>query len=57
MASGYAADVGAALHFVDGTLVEVVTSRPRARAYAVDLRDGQVHEEPLAVRYLGAAGA
>jgi dipeptidase E len=36
LASGLAADIGAALHFIDGALSEVVTSRPSARAYKVE---------------------
>src|SRR4051812_28271432 len=36
--AGYAADDGAALHFVGAKLAEVVTSRPNARAYRVELR-------------------
>jgi dipeptidase E len=55
MASGFAADVGAALHFIDGAVSEVVTSRLHARAYRVERgRGGDVHEEPLPARYLGA---
>ena len=38
---GYAADDGAALHFVGTELHEVVASRPDARAYRVDA-DGEV---------------
>jgi peptidase E len=53
LASGFAADVGAALHFIDGALAEVVTSRPHAHAYRVERRrDGDVHEEPLPARDL-----
>ena len=51
---GYAADDGAALHFVGTKLVEVVTSRRSARAFRVALRRGRVVETPLATRYLGA---
>jgi dipeptidase E len=54
MQSGYAADVGAALHFIDGGLTEVVTSRPQAGAYRLEHRDGDLHEERLPARYLGA---
>jgi dipeptidase E len=54
LASGFAADVGAALHFIDGALSEVVTSRPSARAYKVERRGGDVSEEPLPARDLGA---
>jgi peptidase E len=51
---GYAADDGAALVF-DGTdLIEVVTSRPAAGAYRVELGpDGRAVETALRVRYLG----
>jgi peptidase E len=52
--AGYAADDGAALHFVGSELVGAVSSRPNARAYRVELRDGQISEERLATRYLGA---
>jgi peptidase E len=50
---GYAMDDGAAAHFVDGQLVEVVTSRPNARGYRV-VRDGDgVIETELTSRTLG----
>lgn len=49
---GYAADDGAALHFVDETLHAVVASRPAARAYRVTLAGGTVVEEPLPARLL-----
>jgi dipeptidase E len=52
--AGYAADDGAALHFVGSALAEVVSSRPRAGAYRVELRGTDVVEERLAVRFLGA---
>ncbi len=56
--AAWAADDGAALVFRDGALAEVVTSRPRAAAYRVSRGGGggggdAVHEERLAVRYLG----
>ena len=53
MLPGYAADVGAALHFIDGKLAEVVASRPRATAYRMEKRAGEVHEQKLETRYLG----
>jgi dipeptidase E len=52
--AGYAADDGAALHFTGTALSEVVSSRPQASAYRVELRDGQIAEERLATRFLGA---
>lgn len=47
--SGFGVDDGAALHFVDDALSEVVASRPAARAYRVELSG----ESALAARYLG----
>jgi DNA-binding MarR family transcriptional regulator len=54
MPSGYGVGDGAALHFVDADLVEVVSSRPDARARYVTLDEaGRAVEEELSVRYLG----
>jgi dipeptidase E len=50
---GYAADDGVALHFVDDGLHAVVSSRPNASAYRVELVAGQVAETALTTRYLG----
>jgi dipeptidase E len=50
---GYAADDGAALHFIGRDLRRVVSSRPRARAFRVEPRGGDVVEEPLPVSFLG----
>jgi peptidase E len=50
---GYAADDGAALHFVDERLLEVVASRPNAAAYRVERSGEQAHEERLPARFLG----
>lgn len=52
--SAYAADDGAALHFTDGEFAEAVTSHPDARAYRVRLCEGQLVEEPIRTRFLGA---
>lgn len=52
---GYAADDGAALHFVHRELRRVVSSRPRSRAFRVEPVDGEVVESPLTVQYLGEA--
>lgn len=51
---GYAADDGAALHFIGSELAGVVSSRPKAKGYRVTLRDGLVSEEELETRFLGA---
>ena len=55
LAAGIAADDGAALHFVDGELEQVVSSRRNARAFRVETGQGGVIETPLTVRFLGAA--
>ena len=57
MAPAYAADDGAALHFVGDDVAQVVASRPGARAYRVELRHGHVVTTQLATRYLGDANS
>lgn len=49
-----ALDDGAAAHFVGTRLEEIVSSRPKARAMRVELRNGVVVEKALPVRYLRA---
>ena len=51
---GHAVEDGAALHFVDGELHAVVTSRPTAKAYYVEKQDQGVSERALGTQYLGA---
>ncbi len=51
--SGYAADDGVALHFIDEELHEVVSSRPKARGYRVD----KEKETQLPTHYLGVKKA
>jgi dipeptidase E len=51
--SGYAADDGVGLHFVGRRLVEIVSSRNSARAYAVQANGSEVIETELVPRYLG----
>jgi peptidase E len=53
MPAGYAAEDGAALHFVGGELSRVVASRPHARGYRLDPHGGRVVEMRIATRYLG----
>jgi dipeptidase E len=51
---GWAADDGAALVFAGPALLEVVASRPGARAYRVErTADGETVERELPARYLG----
>jgi dipeptidase E len=52
--STLALDDGAAAHFVGTRLTEIVSSRRKARAMRVELKDGAVAEKELPVRYLGA---
>jgi peptidase E len=53
MAPAYAADDGAALHFVGEEVAQVVASRACARAYRVESHHGHVVTTQLATRYLG----
>jgi dipeptidase E len=47
IANALALDDGAAAHFVNGTLANVVSSRPQARAYRVQRANGQAVETVL----------
>ncbi|MCL4507441.1 MAG: peptidase E [Chloroflexi bacterium] len=53
IAPGYGVEDGAALHFVDESLAHVVSSRPAAKAYRLQLAGGEVVETQLPARYLG----
>jgi len=50
---GYAADDGAALHFVDEQLAEVVVTKPEAGAYRLHLDGQDAVETRLPARVLG----
>jgi dipeptidase E len=53
--AGYAAEDGAALHFVGEKLSSVVTSRPNAKAYRMRRTEaGRIERRALAATYLGA---
>jgi dipeptidase E len=52
--AGYAADDGAALHFVGRRLHRLVSSRPSAKVYRVSLSGRVVVERELPTEYLGA---
>ena len=54
MTPGYAADDGAALHFVGTELARVVASRPGRRGWRVFIKDGEVVEQALPTIELGA---
>jgi peptidase E len=49
---GIALDDGAAGHFVDGQLKQVVSSRPNAKGYQVEKTGDSVRETPLETHYL-----
>lgn len=51
--SGYAADDGAAAHFIDGGFACAVSSRPHAKVYKVGKVDEQITEEVIKTHYLG----
>lgn len=53
---GYAADDGAALHFVGTDLSEAVSSRRDARAYRLEGAEGHVLETALSIRLLSVKG-
>lgn len=57
MRAGFAADDGVALHFRGRQLIQIVSSRPQARAYRVEPRGHGVLEVPLEVVCLGADAA
>ncbi len=51
---GYAADDGAALYFVNESLERVVTSRDDAKAYRINLHEGEAREEVVQLEAVGA---
>jgi len=56
MPPAYAADDGAALHFIGGEVAQIVASRRDARAYRVESRHGRIVTTQLATRFLGDPG-
>ena len=57
MASGYAAEDGAALHSVGSELRRVVASRPESRGYRLDADGQRVVEMRIATLFLGDQGS
>ncbi|MEM9508800.1 MAG: peptidase E [Cyanobacteria bacterium P01_E01_bin.35] len=55
ISNGYATDDGVALHFIENRLAHIVSSRPTAMAYLLEIKDGKVTESPLKPRYLGSS--
>ncbi len=56
MRGGYAAEDGAALHFVGTELSRVIASRPQARGYRLDVAGQRVVEMRIATTFLGDRG-
>jgi len=54
LAAGYAVDDGVALHFVNGKLENVVSSRPSAGALYLQKRNGRLEEASLSPTRLAA---
>lgn len=50
---GIAIEDGAALHYIDGKLSKVLSSRPNAKAFAVSNEHGRVMDTELVTHYLG----
>jgi len=58
LADGIACDDGAAAHYTDDTLTELIADRPTSGAYRVSLSEGSgVTEAPLPTRCLDASEA
>ncbi len=53
MKDGVACDDGVAAYYVDGELVEYVSSREKASAFKVRVEDNTVNEKKVSPRYLG----
>ena len=51
--NGYAADDGAAAHFINGEFACAVSSRAHAKVYKVNKIDDQILEAAIATHYLG----
>ncbi|WP_456271285.1 Type 1 glutamine amidotransferase-like domain-containing protein [Bacillus sp. AK031] len=54
---GFAADDGAALHFINGKLAKVVSSRPHASAYFIKEDAGNAVETRMDTIYLGSTAS
>jgi dipeptidase E len=57
MKPGYAADDGAAVHFVDEALYKTVSSRRNSSSYRVEVQDNEIVELKLDGIYLGEKGS
>ena len=50
---GYAAEDGVALHFIGDRLFNIVSSRPKAKAYYLEKKNGEVSKNILDTKYVG----
>ena len=50
---GYATEDGVALHFIGDRLSNIVSSRPKAKAYYLENQNGKIRENVLDTNYLG----
>ncbi|MGP4081306.1 Type 1 glutamine amidotransferase-like domain-containing protein [Pseudalkalibacillus sp. R45] len=50
---GIAADDGVALHYINGKLENIISSRKKKSAYNLILKDGEVREERINPQFLG----
>jgi peptidase E len=53
MPAGYAADDGAAIHFINGVVYRVVSSRINAKGYRVECIKGDIVETAMNTTFLG----
>lgn len=53
MPGGIACDDSVGLHFVDEVLAKVISSRPEASAYRIQMKNGQLNEKKILPKYLG----
>jgi len=53
MKPGIACDDGVAAHFIDGKLIDFVSSRKNTNAFRVGIKNGQIKEERISPRFLG----
>lgn len=54
---GIAADDGVAIHYIDYKVNRIVSSRPHAKAYLVQLQENKIIEEEMHTHYLGRVGS
>ena len=55
IAFGHAAEDGVALHFIGDRLINIVSSRPQAKAYYLEKKNHKIIENLLDTHYLGSS--